>query len=259
MNQNGDDYSSMGPAERLMAQLAGSSSSSAPEPFATGQQEWQEWPAPEPLQEWPDPTPILNTPMMPGPQGANPPKPKSAPEPQVPPKVAMALEEAAAKARRLKEKALEEAQAKANSIKQQAFEQAQAKANAQSAIKQMALEQAAAKAGAAKPASSDSWYPAPVAQDSNSLERPREYEVNLEGQGCDHGMTLDTAKDLKVKSINGAMAEAWNFAHPDNPIEVGDVILQVNGKRGSASDLVLALFGSLESNRMHKLKLRRRK
>lgn len=86
-----------------------------------------------------------------------------------------------------------------------------------------------------------------------------EYEVALEGRGSEHGMSLDRGLELKVKSINGGLAEAWNLAHPDNKISVGDTIIEVNGKRSNSTELVIALFASIEGSSTHKLKFRRSK
>eukprot|EP00746_Dinoflagellata_sp_MGD_P124398 gnl/MRDRNA2_/MRDRNA2_58991_c0_seq1.p1 gnl/MRDRNA2_/MRDRNA2_58991_c0~~gnl/MRDRNA2_/MRDRNA2_58991_c0_seq1.p1 ORF type:complete len:780 (-),score=208.32 gnl/MRDRNA2_/MRDRNA2_58991_c0_seq1:305-2644(-) len=85
-----------------------------------------------------------------------------------------------------------------------------------------------------------------------------EYEVILEGEDNEHGMTLSTAKDLKVKAIEEGLAEEWNKKHPENPIGIGDALVEVNGKRAKAADLLMALYSSLETNDKHRLKFKRR-
>jgi len=93
---------------------------------------------------------------------------------------------------------------------------------------------------------------------SNARVAPDEYEVILEGEDNEHGMTLSTAKDLKVKAIGEGLAEEWNNAHPENPIGIGDALVEVNGKRAKAADLLMALYSSLETNDKHRLKFKRR-
>merc|ERR1712224_436181 len=83
---------------------------------------------------------------------------------------------------------------------------------------------------------------------------PEPFNITLDGD--EHGMTLDSRGDeLKIKAINGGQTSMWNTANPDKKVNVGDSIIEVNGKAGTPGELIIFLF-ALESGRQHNLKIR---
>mmetsp|Transcript_109849 Transcript_109849/g.310821 ORF Transcript_109849/g.310821 Transcript_109849/m.310821 type:complete len:229 (-) Transcript_109849:22-708(-) len=51
---------------------------------------------------------------------------------------------------------------------------------------------------------------------------------------------LEWQKTLPIKSINGGIAAQWNADHPELEIRTGDHILEVNGIRGNADQMLVA-------------------
>merc|ERR1719221_378982 len=50
----------------------------------------------------------------------------------------------------------------------------------------------------------------------------------------------EESPNLPVVAITGGAAEAWNFANPHRALRPGDAIVEVNGHRGRAPDLLAA-------------------
>jgi len=63
--------------------------------------------------------------------------------------------------------------------------------------------------------------------------------VTLQKNGCELGLNVvydDNA--LLVDDVGPGVVENWNFLHPDEPISIGDRIVEINGVKGEATELL---------------------
>jgi hypothetical protein len=75
------------------------------------------------------------------------------------------------------------------------------------------------------------------------------HAVNVERHGC--GLGLDVSDDheaLLIEDVGPGPVELWNLSHPEEVVQIGDRILEVNGISGNASALLSAIqtFDTLE-------------
>jgi len=76
--------------------------------------------------------------------------------------------------------------------------------------------------------------------------QPREFAIQLDKsvEGAKLGVDIDRSDkgiSITVREIASGLIEDWNKAHPDLAVEQCDRIVAVNGRRGSANDMVAAL------------------
>mmetsp|Transcript_41385 Transcript_41385/g.117070 ORF Transcript_41385/g.117070 Transcript_41385/m.117070 type:complete len:125 (+) Transcript_41385:83-457(+) len=66
-----------------------------------------------------------------------------------------------------------------------------------------------------------------------------EFVVTLtKRDGLPLGIDVDLTGILKIDAINGGLVKEWNDTNPSTAVKVGDSIVAVNGKNGTASELV---------------------
>lgn len=69
--------------------------------------------------------------------------------------------------------------------------------------------------------------------------------INVETHGCGLGLDVsDSGEALLVEDVGPGPVELWNLSHPEEVVQIGDRILQVNGVAGDASVLLSAIQAS---------------
>jgi hypothetical protein len=80
-------------------------------------------------------------------------------------------------------------------------------------------------------------------QPVNSL--PYTQSIVIERHGCGLGLDVSCEGDaLLIEDVGPGPVELWNLSHPDEVVQIGDRILEVNGVSGDASALLAAVQAS---------------
>jgi hypothetical protein len=92
-----------------------------------------------------------------------------------------------------------------------------------------------------------------AAENAGSTE-PKEYTISLDRtEGADIGVA--TTHEYVIDSIEKkGLVELWNTTHPEQKVELGDIIIEVNGKRGDVAEMRL----ECEKKMMLEIKLQKR-
>merc|ERR1740123_327243 len=81
-------------------------------------------------------------------------------------------------------------------------------------------------------------------QGARSMRSTGYFRVNLSKAAAGRlGLDVEHAEDspnLPIVAVTGGAAEAWNQANPQRLLRPGDAIVEVNGHRGRAPDLLAA-------------------